>query len=116
MWSNPQGLKTQNFMTLHTFFFKALYGLKQAPRTWYATLSDFLLENGFSRGVIDKTLFFKIHKNDMILVQVYVDDIIFGSTKDQLCSRFAKLMQSKYEMSMMMRVDILPWSSSKSKE
>ena len=65
------------------------------------TLSEFLLENGFTRGVIDKTLFFKLHKNDMILVQVYVDDIIFGSTNDQLCSRFAKLMQSKYEMSMM---------------
>ena len=81
--------------------FKALYGLKQAPRTWYDTLSEFLLKNGFTRGVIDKTLFFKLHKNDMILVQVYVDNIIFGSTNDQLCSRFAKLMQSKYEMSMM---------------
>ena len=46
-------------------------------------------------------MFFKMHKNDMILVQVYVDDIIFGSTNDPLCSRFAKLMQSKYEMSMM---------------
>ena len=81
--------------------FKALYGLKQAPRTWYDTLSEFLLENGFTRGVIDKTLFHKKHKNDIILVQVYVDDIIFGSTNDALCARFAKLMQSKYEMSMM---------------
>ena len=71
------------------------------PRTWYDTLSEFLLENSFARGVIDKKLFFKLHKNDMILVQGYVDDIIFGSTNDQLCSRFDKLMQSKYEMSMM---------------
>ena len=55
----------------------------------------------FMRGVIDKTLFHKMHNNDLILVQVYVDDIIFGSTNDNLCKRFAKLMQSKYEMSMM---------------
>ena len=97
----PPGFEDSEFSDFVYFLFKALYGLKQAPRTWYDTLSEFLLENGFTRGVIDKTLFFKMHKNDMILVQVYVDDIIFGSTNDQLCSRFAKLMQSKYEMSMM---------------
>ena len=97
----PPGFEDSEFSDFVYFLFKALYGLKQAPRTWYDTLSQFLLENGFTRGVIDKTLFYKMHKNDMILVQVYVDDIIFGSTNDQLCSRFAKLMQSKYEMSMM---------------
>ena len=97
----PSGFEDSEFSDFVYFLFKALYGLKQAPRTWYDTLSEFLLENGFTRGVIDKTLFFKMHKKDMILVQVYVDDIIFGSTNDQLCSRFAKLMQSKYEMSMM---------------
>ena len=97
----PLEFEDSKFYDFVYFLFKALCGLKQAPRTWYDTLSEFLLENGFSRGVIDKTLFFKMHKNDMILVQVYVDDIIFGSTNDQLCSRFAKLMQSKYEMSMM---------------
>ena len=97
----PPGFEDSEFSDFVYILFKALYGLKQAPRTWYDTLSEFLLENGFTRGVIDKTLFFKLHKNDMILVQVYVDDIIFGSTNDQLCSRFAKLMQSKYEMSMM---------------
>ena len=43
-------------------------------------------------GVIDMTMFYKMHKNDMILVQVYVDDIILGSTNDQLCNRFAKIM------------------------
>ena len=64
-------------------------------------LSHFLLENGFTRGVIDKTLFHKMHNNDLILVQVYVDDIIFGSTNDNLCKRFSKIMQRKYEMSMM---------------
>ncbi|GKB01887.1 putative ribonuclease H-like domain-containing protein, partial [Tanacetum coccineum] len=60
---------------------KALYGLHQAPRAWYATLSTFLLKNGYRRGTIDKTLFIKKDKHDIILVQVYVDDIIFGSTK-----------------------------------
>ncbi|GKE95750.1 putative ribonuclease H-like domain-containing protein, partial [Tanacetum coccineum] len=60
---------------------KALYGLHQAPRAWYATLSTFLLKSGYKRGTIDKTLFIKKDKNDIMLVQVYVDDIIFGSTK-----------------------------------
>ena len=97
----PPGFEDPNLADFVYFLFKALYGLKQAPRTWYDTLSEFLLENGFTRGVIDKTLFHKVHKSDMILVQVYVDDIIFGSTNDDLCKRFSKLMQSKYEMSMM---------------
>ena len=61
----------------------------------------FLLKNSFSRGVIDKTILFKVLKIDMILVQVYVDNIIFCYTNDQLCNKFTKLMQSKYEMSMM---------------
>ncbi|GJT42601.1 putative ribonuclease H-like domain-containing protein [Tanacetum coccineum] len=60
---------------------KALYGLHQAPRAWYATLSTFLLKSGYRRGTIDKTLFIKKDKNDIMLVQVYVDDIIFGSAK-----------------------------------
>ncbi|GJV41954.1 putative ribonuclease H-like domain-containing protein [Tanacetum coccineum] len=64
---------------------KALYGLHQAPRAWYATLSTFLLKNGYRRGTIDKTLFLKKDKHDIILVQVYVDDIIFGSTKKSWC-------------------------------
>ncbi|GKE04045.1 putative ribonuclease H-like domain-containing protein [Tanacetum coccineum] len=67
---------------------KALYGLHQAPRAWYETLSTYLLENGFRRGLIDKTLFIKKSKGDILLVQVYVDDIIFGSTKKSLCIEF----------------------------
>ncbi|GJY00163.1 putative ribonuclease H-like domain-containing protein [Tanacetum coccineum] len=63
---------------------KALYGLHQAPRAWYETLSTYLLDNGFRRGTIDKALFIKKIKNDILLVQVYVDDIIFGSTKESL--------------------------------
>ncbi|GJX61812.1 putative ribonuclease H-like domain-containing protein [Tanacetum coccineum] len=63
---------------------KALYGLHQAPRAWYETLSTYLLDNGFHRGQIDKTLFIKRLKGDILLVQIYVDDIIFGSTKKSL--------------------------------
>ncbi|GKE58907.1 putative ribonuclease H-like domain-containing protein [Tanacetum coccineum] len=58
---------------------KALYGLHQVPTAWYATLSTFLLKHGYRRGTIEKTLFIKKDKHDIILVQVYVDDIIFGS-------------------------------------
>ncbi|GJW97543.1 putative ribonuclease H-like domain-containing protein [Tanacetum coccineum] len=67
---------------------KALYGLHQAPRAWYETLSSFLMENGFRRGTIDKTLFIKKKKSDIMSVQVYVDDIIFGSTKQSMCTEF----------------------------
>ncbi|GJT86558.1 putative ribonuclease H-like domain-containing protein [Tanacetum coccineum] len=64
---------------------KALYGLHQAPRAWYETLSTYLLDNGFQRGKFGQALFIKRHKGDILLVQVYVDDIIFGSTKKELC-------------------------------
>ncbi|GJS62297.1 putative ribonuclease H-like domain-containing protein, partial [Tanacetum coccineum] len=80
---------------------KALYGLHQAPRAWYETLSTYLLDNGFQRGQIDKTLFIKRIKIDILLVQVYVDDIFFGSTKKELCIDFEKLMHKKFQMSSM---------------
>nr|GEY42819.1 retrovirus-related Pol polyprotein from transposon TNT 1-94 [Tanacetum cinerariifolium] len=80
---------------------KALYGLKQAPRAWYDELSNFLVSKGFSKGFIDPTLFITKHKGDISLVQIYVDDIIFGSTNPNLSKRFEKLMHNKYEMSMM---------------
>ncbi|GJS55472.1 putative ribonuclease H-like domain-containing protein [Tanacetum coccineum] len=78
---------------------KALYGLHHAPRAWYKTLSTYLLDNGFHRGQINKTLFIKRHKDDILLVQVYVDDIIFGSTKKELSTEFEKLMHDKFQMS-----------------
>ncbi|GKD54040.1 putative ribonuclease H-like domain-containing protein [Tanacetum coccineum] len=78
---------------------KALYALHQAPRAWYETLSTYLLDNGFYRGQIDKILFIKIIKSDILLVQVYVDDIIFRSTKKELCTDFEKLMHKKFQMS-----------------
>ncbi|GKB86440.1 reverse transcriptase domain-containing protein, partial [Tanacetum coccineum] len=78
---------------------KALYGLHQAPRPWYETLAKYLLENGFHRGKIDQTLFIKKQKEDILLVHVYVDDIIFGSIKKELCLEFKKLMHDKFQMS-----------------
>ncbi|GJW30379.1 putative ribonuclease H-like domain-containing protein [Tanacetum coccineum] len=80
---------------------KALYGLHQAPRAWYETLSTYFLDNGFQRGKIDKTLFIRRVKSDIKLVQVYVDDIIFGSTKKSLCIEFEKMMHKKFQMSSM---------------
>ncbi|GJZ69392.1 putative ribonuclease H-like domain-containing protein [Tanacetum coccineum] len=80
---------------------KSLYGLHQAPRAWFETLSTYVLDNGFQRGKIDKTLFIRRHKVEILLVQVYVDDIIFGSTKKELCFAFSKLMHEKFQMSSM---------------
>nr|GEY70464.1 retrovirus-related Pol polyprotein from transposon TNT 1-94 [Tanacetum cinerariifolium] len=80
---------------------KALYGLKQAPRAWYDELSNFLVSKGFSKGSIDPTLFITKHRGDILLEQIYVDDIIFGSTNPNLSKRFEKLMHSKFKMSMM---------------
>ncbi|KAI3707271.1 hypothetical protein L6452_25630 [Arctium lappa] len=80
---------------------KALYGLHQALRAWYDTLSSYLLENGFERGVIDKTLFIKRKKKDILLVQIYVDDIIFGSTRDNMCKELEELMHQRFKMSSM---------------
>ncbi|GJS19933.1 putative ribonuclease H-like domain-containing protein [Tanacetum coccineum] len=77
---------------------KALYGLHQAPRAWYTTLSTFLLKNGYRRGTIDKTLFIKKDKNNIMLVQVYVDDVIFGSTKRSWCDEFEALIKSIFQM------------------
>nr|GEZ50117.1 hypothetical protein [Tanacetum cinerariifolium] len=79
---------------------KALYGLKQAPRAWYDELSKFLLSKGFSKGSIDPTLFITKHRGDILLMQIYVDDIIFGSTNPNLSKRFEKLTHMKFEMSM----------------
>nr|GEZ36522.1 ribonuclease H-like domain-containing protein [Tanacetum cinerariifolium] len=79
----------------------AIYGLLQAPRAWYETLANYLLENGFQRGKIDQTLFIKKQKGDILLVQIYVDDIIFSATNKDLSKSFEKLMKDKFQMSSM---------------
>lgn len=97
----PPGFENHNFPK-HVFELKkSLYGLKQAPRAWYERLSNFLLENNIIRGKFDTTLFHKTIKKDMIICQIYVDDIIFGTTNATLGKEFSKSMQAEFEMSMM---------------
>ena len=79
---------------------KALYGLKQAPRAWYDKLTQYLVSHGFIRGKANQTFFIKREDSELIVGQVYVDDIIFGSIKDELAHSFSKLMQAEFEMSM----------------
>jgi hypothetical protein len=80
---------------------KALYELKQAPRAWYARLKIFLLEHRYVMGSVEKTLFTLNHGTDFLLVQIYVDDIIFGGSSHNLVSRFQEMMESEFQMSMM---------------
>jgi hypothetical protein len=79
---------------------KALYGLKQAPRVWYERLWDFLLSKGFIIGKVDTTLFIKKIGKNLFVLQIYVDDIIFGSTNQDFCEVFVKMMANEFEMSM----------------
>ncbi|GJT38163.1 putative ribonuclease H-like domain-containing protein [Tanacetum coccineum] len=99
--SQPSGFVDPKFLKKVYKVVKALYGLHQAPRAWYATLSTFLLQSRYRRVTIDKTLFIKKEKNDIMLVRVYVDDIIFGSTKKSWCDNFEALMKSIFQMSSM---------------
>ncbi|GJY73907.1 putative ribonuclease H-like domain-containing protein [Tanacetum coccineum] len=99
--TQPKGFEDP-FYPKHVYrVVKALYGLHQAPRAWYARLSTFLLKHNYRRGTIDKTLFIKKNSRDIILVQVYVDDIIFGSTNKAWCTEFEVLMKGEFEMSAM---------------
>nr|GEY79785.1 hypothetical protein [Tanacetum cinerariifolium] len=79
---------------------KALYGLKHAPRAWYDMLSSFLISQDFSKGSVDLTLLIRRNDKDLLLVQIYVDDIIFAASNPELCDLFANLMCSKFKMSM----------------
>ncbi|KAJ9556912.1 hypothetical protein OSB04_011526, partial [Centaurea solstitialis] len=97
----PEGFVDPDFPDHVCILDKALYGLKQAPRAWYETLTNHLLSKGFKRGTIDTTLFLKKDGDDLLLVQIYVDDIIFGSTNPELCTKFSKIMETEFEMSMM---------------
>nr|GEU34118.1 hypothetical protein [Tanacetum cinerariifolium] len=97
----PPGFQDPEFLDKVYKVEKAMYGLHQAPRAWYGTLSKYLLDNGFQRGTTDHTLFIRKHKGEFLLVQVYVDDIIFGSSNLQLCREFEALMHDKFQMSAM---------------
>ncbi|GJW50133.1 retrovirus-related pol polyprotein from transposon TNT 1-94 [Tanacetum coccineum] len=99
--SQPEGFVDPDHPTHVYRLKKALYGLKQAPRAWYDTLSRFLLDNNFSKGAVDPTLFTQKTGKHILLVQIYVDDIIFASTDPKACDIFSNEMSSKFQMSMM---------------
>ena len=80
---------------------KALYGLKQVPRAWYARLDKYLHEQGFKKGSADSNLYMKVENEHMIITEVYVDDIIFGSDDDRLSQQFSEDMQKEFEMSLL---------------
>jgi hypothetical protein len=77
---------------------KSLYGLKQAPRAWYSRLDKYLQQSGFKKGSADSNLYIKVSEGNILLIEVYVDDIIFGSDDDKLSQKFAKYMQNEFEM------------------
>ncbi|GJT55014.1 retrovirus-related pol polyprotein from transposon TNT 1-94 [Tanacetum coccineum] len=99
--SQPEGFVDQDNPSHVYKLKKALYGLKQAPRAWYDMLSSFLISQHFSKGAVDPTLFIRKAGNDLLLVQIYVDDIIFASTNTAMCNEFANQMTTKFKMSMM---------------
>ncbi|KAI3667036.1 hypothetical protein L6452_42078 [Arctium lappa] len=99
--SQPEGFVDKDRPDYVYFLDKALYALKQAPRAWYDELSSFLVKSGFTKGSIDTTLFIYRTNLDICLVQIYVDDIIFGATNKSLCTWFSDLMTSRFQMSMM---------------
>ena len=77
---------------------KALYGLKQAPREWYSRLDKYLQQAGFRKGSVDNNLYIKVSQDSILLIEFYVDDIIFGSDDDKLSHKFAKDMKNKFEI------------------
>jgi hypothetical protein len=97
----PPGFESPKYLDRVYKLLKALYELKQAPRAWYARLKTFLLEHGYVMGSVDKTLFTLNHDTKFLLVQIYVDDIIFGGSSHTLVSRFQEMMESEFQMSMM---------------
>ncbi|GKD09928.1 retrovirus-related pol polyprotein from transposon TNT 1-94 [Tanacetum coccineum] len=96
----PNGFVDPEFPNHVYHLKKVLYGLKQASQAWYDKLSSFLIEHHFTKGIVDPTLFTRRHGDDILLVQIYVVDIIFGSTKPVFAKRFGKLMKDNFEMSM----------------
>ncbi|WVZ85131.1 LOW QUALITY PROTEIN: hypothetical protein U9M48_032083 [Paspalum notatum var. saurae] len=97
----PLGFESARFSDRVYKLRKALYGLKQAPRVWYARLKSFLLKSGFVMGSVDKTLFLLSRDGDTLIVQIYVDDIIFVGLSYALVSRFAEQMSREFQMSLM---------------
>jgi hypothetical protein len=99
-FEQPPGFEDSEYPSHVYKLSKALYGLKQAPIAWYECLRDFLTTNGFKVGKANHTLFTKTIAKDLFICQIYVDDIIFGSTNKSSCEEFSRIMIQKFEMSM----------------
>jgi hypothetical protein len=97
----PPGFESLKYPDRVYKLLKVLYGLKQAPQTWYARLKTFLLDHVYVMGSVDKILFTLRHGNDFLLVQIYIDDIIFGASFYSLVSSFQEMMESEFQMSIM---------------
>jgi hypothetical protein len=97
----PPSFESEEYPNHVYKFHKMLHGLKQAPRAWYKCLRDFLIENGFRIGKPDSTLFTRKMGKDLFVCQIYIDDIIFGSTNKSFCDEFSKIMMDGFEMSML---------------
>nr|GEX70694.1 copia protein [Tanacetum cinerariifolium] len=96
----PDGFVDPDFSNHIYRLKKAFYGFKQTPKAWYEKLSSFLIEHHFTKGIVDPTLLTRRYGDDILLVQIYVDDIIFGSTNPVSSNRFVKLMKDNFKMSM----------------
>ncbi|GJX82191.1 retrovirus-related pol polyprotein from transposon TNT 1-94 [Tanacetum coccineum] len=103
--SQPEGFVDQDNPSHVYKLKKAIYGLKQAPHAWYDMMSSFLISQQFSKGAVDPTLFTRQAGNDLLLVQIYVDDIIFASTNTTMCNEFSNQMTTKFKMSMIGQID-----------
>ncbi|GKF67286.1 retrovirus-related pol polyprotein from transposon TNT 1-94, partial [Tanacetum coccineum] len=105
--SQPEGFVDQDNPSHMYKLKKAIYSLKQAPRAWYDMLSSFLISQHFSKGTVDPTLFKWKARNDLLMVQIYVDNIIFASTNTAMCNKFPNLMTTKFKMSMIGQMSFL---------
>jgi hypothetical protein len=97
----PPGFKDEEYPNHVYKLHKTLYELKQAPRAWYDYLRDFLIENDFRIGKVDSTLFIGKMDTELFVCQIYIDDIIFGSTNASFCEEFSKIITDRFEMSIM---------------
>jgi hypothetical protein len=86
---------------------KALYGLKQGPRAWYSILDRYLQQQGFGEGNADNNIYIKVTQGSILIIEIYVDDIFFGSDDDMMSQKFAKDMQSEFEMPLLGELSFL---------
>jgi hypothetical protein len=97
----PEGFQLSENIDYVCKLKKALYGLKQDPKAWYSRLDKYLQQEGFRKGSVDNNLYIKVTQDSILLIEVYVDDIIFGSIDDRLSQKFSKDMHNEFEMSLL---------------